>query len=95
MRCDSDLKSKEHKRAYATVEVDAKRRALNEFIRTSGIFDGVFDFDAVTIDRTNGTLTPEFQPNSTIGGPGNLLNANRAGLAAMSNATDIRIFKPP
>ena len=25
--------------------------ALNEFNRTSGNFDGVFDFDAVTIDR--------------------------------------------
>jgi len=25
--------------------------ALNEFIRTSGNFDGVFDLDAVTIDR--------------------------------------------
>ena len=52
---------------YATLEVDAKRRALNEFIRTSGIYDGVFDFDAVTIDRTTGTLKPEFQPDSIIG----------------------------
>jgi len=29
------------------------------------------------------------QPNSTIGGPGNLLHPNRAGLAVMSNETDI------
>jgi hypothetical protein len=34
------------------------------------------------------------QPNSTIGGPGNLLRPNRAGLAAMSNATDIPGLQP-
>lgn len=81
--------------AYAPPEVDAKRKALNDFIRSSGIFDGVFDFDAATIDRATGAIKVEFQPNSTVGGPGDLLHPNRAGLAAMGNAIDIRVFAPP
>lgn len=81
--------------AYAPPEVDAKRKALNDFIRTSGIFDGVFDFDAATIDRNLGTIKAEFQPNSTVGGPGDILHPNRAGLAAMGIAIDIRVFAPP
>ena len=31
-------------------------------------------------------MKAEFQPNSTIGGPGDRLHPNRAGYAAMGNA---------
>ncbi len=36
--------------AHGFPEQDQKRRALNEFIRTSGLFDGVIDFDKATLD---------------------------------------------
>jgi lysophospholipase L1-like esterase len=73
---------------YGAPAVDEKRRAFNQFIRLAGIFDGVIDFDATTIDRKTGELKAEFQPNSTTGGPGDKLHPNRAGYAAMGQAID-------
>jgi lysophospholipase L1-like esterase len=75
-----------------TPELDARRQAINTFIRTSGIFDGVADFDMVTRDPQTGHLRAEFQPNSTIGGPGDHLHPNRAGYQAMGNAIDITLL---
>jgi lysophospholipase L1-like esterase len=71
---------------FGAQEVDVKRRAYNDFIRSAGFFDGVIDFDAVTSDPKTGELKPEFQPNSTLGGSGDGLHPNRAGYAAMGNA---------
>ena len=34
--------------AHGFPEQDEKRKALNDFIRTSGVFDGVLDFDQAT-----------------------------------------------
>jgi lysophospholipase L1-like esterase len=73
---------------YGAPAVEEKRRAYNQFIRSAGIFDGVIDFDAATIDRNTGELKAEFQPNSTTGGPGDKLHPNRAGYAAMGDAVD-------
>ena len=73
-------------------EVDTKRKALNQFLRTSKIFDGVFDFDGATIDEKTGELMPAMQPNSSTGGPGDKLHPNRAGYAAMGNAIDIDVL---
>jgi hypothetical protein len=70
---------------YGTLGVDEKRRAYNDFIRKAGIFDGVIDFDGATIDAKTGELKAEFQPNSTLGGPGDKLHPNRAGYSAMGN----------
>ena len=36
--------------AYFTAAGEAKRQALNQWIRTSGAYDGVIDFDAATRD---------------------------------------------
>ncbi len=77
---------------YGTAETDRKRRAVNDFIRGSGIFDAVFDFDAATIDRATGELRPEFQPDSTVGGPGDRLHPNRAGQLAMAAAVDLKVL---
>ncbi len=71
-------------------EVDAKRKALNEFFRGSKLFDGVIDFDKATIDPATGEVKVEFQPNSSTGGPGDKLHPNRAGYAAMANAIDLQ-----
>ena len=64
------------------------------FILSSGIFDGVVDFDAVTRDAATGGLRAEFQPNSSIGGPGDALHPNRAGYLAMGNAVDLKMLVP-
>jgi len=74
---------------HGTAEVEAKRKEYNQFIRSAGIFDGVIDFDAVTLDANTGELKAEYQPNSTVGGPGDKLHPNRAGYAAMGNAVDL------
>jgi lysophospholipase L1-like esterase len=75
---------------YGTPETDAKRREVNEFIRTSGIFDGVADFARVTEDPMRpGWLRPEYDTNTSVGGPGDHLHPNRAGFLAMSRAIDL------
>jgi lysophospholipase L1-like esterase len=80
--------------AHGFPEQDQKRRALNDFIRKSGLFDGVVDFDQVTYDAQSGGLKPEFIPESTTGGPGDKLHPNRAGYLAMGMAIDLDMFKP-
>jgi lysophospholipase L1-like esterase len=73
-------------------EVDAKRKALNDFIRNSKTFDGVIDFDGATLDPSSGEVKLIFQPNSSVGGPGDKLHPNRAGYAAMANAIDLSMI---
>ncbi|MCM3881744.1 MAG: GDSL-type esterase/lipase family protein [Vicinamibacterales bacterium] len=80
--------------AAGTPEADDRRKAVNAFIRTGGVFDAVADFDAATIDPATGSLKPEFQPNSSVGGPGDFLHPNRAGYQAMGNSIDIKLFSP-
>jgi lysophospholipase L1-like esterase len=75
---------------YGTPETDAARREINDFIRTSGIFDGVADFAAATEDPTRpGHLRPAYDTNSSVGGPGDHLHPNRAGFLAMARAVDV------
>jgi lysophospholipase L1-like esterase len=77
-----------------TPDANARRQAVNAFIRTGGLFDAVADFDAATVDSKTGGLREEFVPNSTIGGPGDRLHPNRAGYQAMGSAVDLKIFVP-
>jgi lysophospholipase L1-like esterase len=80
--------------AHGFIEQDQKRQELNEFIRKGGLFDGVVDFDAVTLDPHTGGLKAEFVPESTTGGPGDKLHPNRAGYLAMGMAIDLDLLKP-
>ena len=80
--------------AHGSPEQDAKRKAFNDFIRTSGTFDSVIDFDKAVIDAQSGGLKPEFIPESTTGGPGDKLHPNRTGYLAMGEAIDLDLFKP-
>ena len=74
--------------ALMTVEGEAKRKAVNQWIRTSGRFDGVIDFDAVVRDPGAPTkIKPEFDS-------GDHLHPNDAGYKAMGEAVDLRLFKP-
>jgi lysophospholipase L1-like esterase len=76
---------------YGTPATDAARRQINDFIRNSGTFDGVADFSAATEDPANpGHLRPEFDLNSSVGGPADNLHPNRAGFLAMARAVNLR-----
>lgn len=67
---------------------EAMRQDVNAWIRSSGKFDAVVDFDAVTRDPANPErLHPDFDA-------GDFIHPNDAGNAAMANAIDIGIFTP-
>ena len=69
-----------------TPEVEAKRQALNAFIRTSGEFDDVIDFDVVTRDPTDPTrLLPSYDS-------GDHVHPNDAGYKAMADSIDLKVF---
>jgi len=75
--------------------VDANRKILNQFIRKSGLFDGVVDFDAATLDPTSGNVKAEYLPNSQFTQlPWDYLHPNHAGYTAMGEAVDIGPFRP-
>ncbi len=69
-----------------TAEGEAARTKVNEWIRTSGAFDGVIDFDLVTRDP----LHPD-QLSSALDSGGRL-HPNDAGYALMGDAIDLRLF---
>ena len=79
---------------HGSAEEDQKRRALNDFIRNSGTFDGVADFDGATADTETGGLRAEFVPDSTTGGAGDRLHPNRAGYQAMAMSVDLKLLAP-
>ncbi len=67
---------------YYSEEKEAKRQALNSFIR-SGAFDGVVDFDAVVRDPANPKhVRAEYDH-------GDHLHPNDAGYRAMADAVDL------
>ena len=71
---------------------DDKRKQLNHFIRHSGVFDGVADFDRATTNPRTGEMRDEFVPDNTVGGPGDKLHPNRLGYQAMGMAIDLSLF---
>jgi lysophospholipase L1-like esterase len=76
--------------AHGSPEQDEKRKALNAFIRTSGVFDAVVEFDPLVLDPASGTMRAEYVPESTTGGAGDKLHPNRAGYLAMGMAIDLK-----
>jgi lysophospholipase L1-like esterase len=77
---------------HGSPEQDAKRKALNEFIRKGGLFDGIADFDTATLDPQTGGMRAEFVPESTSGGPGDKIHPNRVGYLAMGSAIDLNLL---
>ena len=55
--------------AHGSAKEEAAREALNNFIRTGGVFDGVVDFDAATRDPATGDVPGQFVPGSTTAVP--------------------------
>ncbi|MPM71834.1 hypothetical protein SDC9_118805 [bioreactor metagenome] len=82
---------------YDTAETYERRLAVNHFIRTSNIFDGVVDFEAAVKDPNNPSqMLRDFIPNSTYGSLdgkiGDFLHPNRAGFIKMSQAFELSLF---
>ncbi len=71
---------------YYSDEGELKRQAVNDWIRTSGEYDGVIDFEAAVRDDSD---PPMFQPDLTI----DFLHGNDAGYEAMVQAIDLMLFK--
>ena len=67
--------------------VDLKRRAVNEWIRTSKAFDGVIDFEAATRDPAQ---PDRFLPTYDSG---DHLHPSDAGYKAMGDFIDLTIFR--
>ena len=74
---------------YWTPEGEAKRQTVNEWIRTSGTFDGVIDFDQAVRDPDQPT---KFLPRYD---PGDHLHPNDQGYEAMANAIDLGLLNAP
>lgn len=69
---------------YYSEAGEADRQAVNDWIRTSGEFDDVVDFDAAVRDPQDpGRIAPEYDP-------GDHLHPNDAGMAAMASAFELR-----
>ncbi|HEY3161212.1 MAG TPA: SGNH/GDSL hydrolase family protein [Vicinamibacterales bacterium] len=74
--------------AYFSQEGEAKRKALNQWIRTSGMYDAVIDFESVIRDPAAPTkMRAEFDS-------GDHLHPNDAGYKAMGESVELSLFKP-
>jgi lysophospholipase L1-like esterase len=69
-----------------TPENEAKRQAVNHWIRTSGAFDGVIDFDRAIRDPADPTrMLAAYSSDDGV-------HPNDAGYAAMANSIDLSLF---
>jgi lysophospholipase L1-like esterase len=69
-----------------TVANEATRQAVNSWIRTSGLFDGVLDFEAVVVDPA--TNPPRIRSHLTC----DFVHPNAAGYAAIGNSIPLALF---
>jgi lysophospholipase L1-like esterase len=72
---------------YNSAKGEEVRKAVNDWIRTSGTFDGVIDFDHITRDPQN---PDRFNPAYDAG---DHLHPNDAGYKAMGEGIDLKLFK--
>jgi lysophospholipase L1-like esterase len=73
---------------YYDEEKEKKRDAINAWIRTSGAFDGVIDFDAAARDPANPKhIRPEYDS-------GDHLHPQDTGYKAMADSIDLNLLKP-
>ena len=74
--------------AYYSEKGESLRQSVNRWIRSSGVFDAVVDFDALTRDpNTPLRIRADFDA-------GDHLHPNDAGYKAMADAIDLSIFAP-
>ena len=72
---------------YSSPKGEEIRKAVNDWIRTSGVFDGVVDFDKITQDPAN---PDKFNPAYDSG---DHLHPRDAGYKAMGEGIDLKLFK--
>jgi len=74
---------------YYSAANEAKRLAVNRWIRTSGEYDGVIDFDRAVRDPAQPlSMLPAYDS-------GDHLHPNDAGMQAMADAIPLRLFSTP
>ncbi|MFI9767727.1 SGNH/GDSL hydrolase family protein [Streptomyces sp. NPDC052415] len=74
--------------AQCTAAVDAERAEVNAWIRATGVFDGVLDFDAALRDPARPSrILPRYDS-------GDHLHPGDAGLAALAASVDLRALVP-
>ena len=72
---------------FWTAVMEEKRQAINRWIRTSGAYDAVIDFDRVLRDPAQPTrLRPEYDS-------GDHVHPNDLGHRAMADAIDLKLFR--
>ena len=70
-----------------TPQMEAERQAVNRWIRTSGAYDAVIDFDEVLRDPSHASrLLPAYDS-------GDHLHPNDVGYRAMADAIDLSLFR--
>ena len=75
-----------HGAGYYTENGEAIRKAVNDWIRTGGAFDGFVDFEAAVRDPNHpDTILPADDP-------GDHLHPNDAGYKVMGDAIDLKLF---
>jgi lysophospholipase L1-like esterase len=72
--------------SYYSAAKEQKRQAVNKWIRESGAFDGVIDFDAVVRDPNRPTYVQAAYDS------GDHLHPNDAGYKAMAESIDLRLL---
>jgi lysophospholipase L1-like esterase len=72
---------------YYSPAKDVERQKINQFIRTSGAFDGVIDFDRVMRDPADPLKL------RAVYDSGDHLHPNDAGYRAMGQAVDLRLLR--
>ena len=71
---------------YYNTDKEQKREAVNQWIRSSGAFDGVIDFDAMTRDPNRPTYILAAYDC------GDHLHPNDAGYKAMADSVDLKML---
>jgi lysophospholipase L1-like esterase len=72
---------------YYTPAAETIRQSVNQWIRTSGAFDGVIDFDQAMRDTANtAALNPVYDS-------GDHIHPNDAGMKVMADAIDLRLLR--
>ena len=74
---------------YYSEDGEVTRQAVNQWIRTSGAFDAVFDFDAAVRDPNHPS---EFREDYQSG---DHLHPSAAGYKAMADAIDLSVLRSP
>jgi lysophospholipase L1-like esterase len=70
---------------YMSPAGEEVRKAVNQWIRTGNVFDGVIDFEKATMDPATGAFKAEYDR-------GDHLHPTDAGMEAMAGAIDLRMF---